>query len=176
MKAYYAVLHKPKKEWGVAYVLGDYPISMLPNEGEVSKWDTPAFEAREGELTDYMANNRALRMCSKKLRDIVNLMTSERDCIQWLKVSVVFESSPVDYFVMHFTKVHDVIDKTHSIMVGDDFVVKPVLSALAVNDHLIATFRGAETSALLVRSDLKQLMQKEHCTGIQFSRRAVSNT
>lgn len=133
----------------------------------VQDWSAPRLVVESDDLVDYLPNNIGVRLCSKRMRDLIDANLGAGDRIQWLRAEVVdiFGTSH-DYFVMHMPGHDDVLNESRSIMAGD-FVVKPVIDAEKVRGRQIFRLPEAMLTAFVSR-ELKEKMADAAITGVHF--------
>ena len=78
MLDYYAVLYADEKGVGVAYSRSA-DLLFLPYSGTVDNWDVPTVDLRDGGFSDYQSSNFAGRLCSARLRDVLERQKSAYD-------------------------------------------------------------------------------------------------
>jgi hypothetical protein len=147
---------------------------VLEEPGEVADWLPVELEVRGGDPTDYLANNIGMRLCSARLRDVVEQQRGDGDQLQWLEVQVVDESGVKHrYFVLHVPTHPDVLDPRRTIWAGESFVVKPVLSRDKLQGLRVFSFAGA-TTRLVVADVVRRAILDAGCTGVDFAKAPVS--
>jgi len=127
----YKVLFDDRGIYGVAKTPNKGPHFTLPDSGTVEDWQTLILELVEGDFADYLPSNLGCRLCSKRLKDLLESHASSVDELQWLPVIVREGTEQRPYSILHFPNPPDVLNKEKSIF-ARDFVVKPVLSEAVV--------------------------------------------
>jgi hypothetical protein len=154
------------------------PVAQVPNDGErdlrlvepgrVSEW----VEARllvDREPTDYLANDLGVRLCSARLRQVIDEAKGPDDVLQWLPVDVVGpHGRHATYYVLHLVTHPDVLDRQLSIVGRQGFVVRPVIDLRRVAAHRVFGFPGANTR-LIVAESVRRAIETRSCTGIEFA-------
>src|SRR5262245_18126264 len=111
-----------------------------------SSWVPPPTRALEGPRVDWAPSNLYSRLCSEKLRRILDGFS---DTLVWLPVPVETSHGEVLFFILHFTEFGDVIDPDKSNFVAGRlfrahlasskvgqrriFAIQPLSSAAIVN-------------------------------------------
>lgn len=170
----WAVYHEDNRQWGVAHEVEESDVCFLPYSGRVDGWETPVLKVPSREVTDYLANDMGLRLCSQELRSIVERQSSGHDQQQWLPVTVTADGELFRFFSLHFPEPPDVLDQTETIFSGSDFVVKPVLSRSGCAAHRVFCYPKNEGHALFVSDSVKNEIQKRSLTGMEFQRASMS--
>ena len=163
------VLFDDEGVYGVAYDAEGSELFTLPYSGEVENWQSLVLELREGDFADYLASDLGCRLCSERLRTILQDHASPDDMIQWLNVEVRKGKASRPYAILHFTSPPDVLNKTKSIMAGD-FVVKAVFSKDAIGQHQVFAYPQAGELKLFITDGVKRAIQSAKCTGMEISR------
>jgi hypothetical protein len=127
---------------GLALAQAQYDPDLakrLHSEGKVSEWETLGFVLDGGIVVDYLANTFAFRLCSQRLRDVIDSHRGDRDTVQWLHaVAVDRGGAELSYWVLHFPEVPDVLNKTKSVFSGS-VMIKACLDAEQVAGHRVFT-------------------------------------
>jgi hypothetical protein len=168
MECFYRILFQEDENLGVAFTRSPTEL-LLPYTGRVENWISLGFELRDGDFPDYLANNLGCRICSSRLKDILERSASARDVLQWLEVRVQKGTQERLYYVLHFPEPPDVLDKRRTLFSGGDFVVKPVLSQAATAVHGVFTYPKNEGLPFFVSEKVKQEIERVGCTGLEFS-------
>jgi hypothetical protein len=157
--------------YGVAYAPPDIDPFLLPISGtKIELWTTLSLELREGKFADYLTNDLGARLCSEKLKKIIDSNRSGNDQVQWLEVIVSEENGHCEnYYILHFPEDYLVINKDKSIMAGD-MVVKSVLDISIVKDHDIFTLPGEAGRTIFVSESLKKTIVKNKLSGMAFTK------
>lgn len=176
MSSYY-YLHYCSDEayerYGVAYAPPGTDIHVIPEPGQkIVDWQPLHFTLREGGFADYLADNIGARLCSVRLRRIVDKNLAADDRVQWLEATVAHGKEIRPYWILHFPEYIPVLDREKSIMVGSKIVVKPVLSAARLHGHNICSL--CYGTRCFVSSRLKRMVEAAQCTGVGFSKVPVT--
>jgi hypothetical protein len=119
--------------------------------------------------TDYLPNNLGARLCSDKLRHIIDSVKTENDEIQWLDTIVKSGDDSKSYSILHFLVNHDVVDLSHSI-VDEDSIIMPVLYDDVFSDRHLCAVPGEYGVRWYVSQYLKKQIVKANCTCISFTK------
>ena len=177
----YYCLDVKGRTYGVAYVPEDTPFSPLPRTGRVEDWETMVLMLKEGDYSDYLANDRPFDLCSPKLRDVLDNTKSEYDELQWLRAIVRKESGEErEYYILHLPQGYDVLDKEKTVYLSavdklHNNPIKPVISRKLAEKHHVFKFEGASSIRLSVSERVKKAIQDAKCEGIRFEREPVSD-
>ncbi|WP_299550655.1 DUF1629 domain-containing protein [Seonamhaeicola sp.] len=122
---------------------------------------------------DYLPNDLAFPLMSKRMKKIINDKISEREAIKWIEAKVNYKGNSKEYFVPLFTKALDVLDvKRTKYVPGTDHIIKAFFSKEKVikynlfhkpasEDHLFKI-----TSDIYVSSEIEKVITKEKLSGI----------
>jgi hypothetical protein len=153
--------------FGVAYSM-DSEFFQMPYSGtKVESWTTKDLHLRNGGFADYLANDLGVRLCSQKLRKIIDEINTAQDFIQWLPVNVLNEGGAKQYSILHFPVNVPVVNREKSLIVGD-MLVKAVLNKDVAEKLTIFTLPNEPGRTIYVSSSLKKLIEDSKCTGISF--------
>lgn len=167
---YFKALFDDEGPYGVAYRVDKEQFFQLPYDGVIPDWEPIRLKLREGELTDYLASDLGCRLCSDRLRDILEAHAAPSDALQWLATDVYQGSTRTQYWILHFPDPPDVLARDHSIFAAEsDFVVKPVLSADAAAPHHVFAYLRAGQAKLFVADPVRVAIVRTGCTGMEFS-------
>lgn len=131
------------------------------------------------EWLDYMPNDLAWPLMSEKMKSIVESSLIEKDYISWISTNVILFEVQRKYYVLKFTKKLDVLDIENTIFVrGTDAIIRPAFSREKIAKYSIFGEPLSQdlwriTHGLYVSETLKKSLQKEKCTGLDFSNTIV---
>ena len=165
-----------ESKYGVAYAPEGPPLFVLPETGPAKGWKTMVLTLKDGVFSDFLTNNLGCPLCSEKLKNIIDKTSSAHDEIQWLPTIVADEKGKEEkkYFILHFPTEYDILDRKKSIIVEDDFVVKPVISKKLAANHAVFTFLGEGQGRFFISERVKEAIEKEGCLGIVFEKAAAT--
>ncbi len=154
---------------GVAYIRGYNEINLLPKQGWVKDWETKHFTLKNGEYTDYLPANIGCRLCSKKMRDILERYKSEKDVLQWLDAEVEsITGEKRSYFILHFpVLLENVLDKKKSKYVRN-ILTKQVISPEACVGHEVFSYLEVSALSYIVSQKVKQELKNADCRGLIY--------
>jgi hypothetical protein len=169
MKRYSTLLWSDRADAPVAR--GDYDtarFALLAELGHISDWSPPSL-AVDGTPTDYLANELGIRLCSAKLRDLIESARAEADELQWLDAVVHDDSgSHISYFVPHFPSALDVLDPDETLFAPDgSTVVRPAISLARADSHVVFSYSPFGV-AMVVAAELRRAIVAAGCTGVYF--------
>ena len=154
---------------GVAYSSEDIDALLLPISGTpIETWEPIRLALRDGGLVDYLANDLGARLCSARLREIIETARTQRDSIQWVDVNVVSDSGEeTPYHILHFPTAPPVVKKECSTYAGD-MVVKAVLDESVVRGLSIFALPDEGGRITFVSSAMRNRILLSGLTGMDF--------
>lgn len=167
MSGCYAILFADDDS-GMAYTRGECPISDLPYNGRVDNWIPLVLDLREGYYADYQGSDLAWRLCSDRLREILDDATGELDVFQWLPVTVISESEDRAYYILHFPEPPDVLGVAETLYAAPNLVIKPAFRRNAMTDHSVFSYPANDGLSLFVTDTVKGRIEAAGCTGLEF--------
>lgn len=149
----------------------DPELFFLPDHGAVEGWQEHTLVASEGSLSDYLASDMGCRMCSEKMRAVLDESRSRADNLQWLPVVVHQGTRTARYWILHFPDPPDILDTKRTLFAGGGkAVVKAVIDPKAALAYSVTTFRGGGQLRFVVSRPTLEALQHAGCTGMSFSR------
>jgi len=167
----YFYLTRPDKHEGfvpVAYGQYDPDLYPLLSKGDrIDGWSPRQLVVESDELEDYLVNNVGVRLCSSRMRDIIDRNLGPRDEVQWLEAEVTdISGTSHDYYVLHLIGGDGAVDEKRSIMVRD-FVVKPVIDITKTVGRNLLTLPGGAVR-FFVSDDVRGALLDAGITGVSF--------
>lgn len=150
---------------GVAYIKNGTEFNLPLKEGWIKEWQTKYFTLRNGEYTDYLPAI-GCRLCSEKMREILERCKSEKDVLQWLDAEVESETGEKRrYFILHFPVLEDVLDKKKSKYVKN-ILTKQVINPEACVGHEVFSYPEESTLSFVVSQKVREELKKAGCRGL----------
>lgn len=169
MSRYFTVHLAEDDSLGVAELVNeDIERFCPPYRGRIRNWNPVMMRLCDGGFPDYLSSDLGGRICSERLKTILSQGASSKDVLQWLEVSVKTGRTVKNYHILHFPRPPCVLNADKTVFAGDDFVVKAVLCAKAIEPHSVFCYPKNEGIALFVSENVKQAIEKARCTGIDF--------
>ena len=79
-------IRKDRETFGFARELRANDLFSLPETGRVEQWKTVELDLGQAKGADYLASSLSCRLCSDKLREVLQAQAAPEDQIQWLQV------------------------------------------------------------------------------------------
>jgi len=158
----------------VAWAPDDHELdNRLASGGWIDDWKPLKFQLDKGVVVDYLPNSFAYRLCSDRLRQVLDGARGSVDTVQWLPAIVTDEQGKEhSYAILHFPEVPNVLSMTKSVLTGP-MIVKAFLDKRLVEGHRIFSF-PQETVRVVIAGEVKANIESSHCTGMKFSRVPVA--
>lgn len=164
-------------DFGVAFAPPEVdPVGLIPDRGEITFWTPLEFVVKPGEwggpLADFVNSNLPVRLCSKRLKDLLESLRSEADNVQWLPVYVTdVEGKRVEHYILHFPEPPDVLNLDPGETIYDaesGVLIRPCLSRSKVENHRLFNIPGLEI-ATVVDETVKRALEGAGMQGMEFS-------
>jgi hypothetical protein len=125
----------------------------------------------DGSLPDYLASDLGGRLCSDKMRHVLESAARSADVLQWLPTQVALGDEVTTFWLLHFPEPVEALGQ-QTIWQGD-YVVKPVLSRARLEGHAVLTYPGDEGEALIVNEDARDALERASCAGFELAETAT---
>ena len=170
MKKHFEVSFYQEFIYGVGFPEKEEDFDV-PEDGIITNWNPILLNLKDGSFSDYQANSEACRLCSSKLRSIIDRNKSPQDQIQWLPMVVKDEHGEErEYFILHFPVIYDVIDRENSTYFGEDQLIKPVFSLRKIGRHKVFNYDSYNFFSFFISEDIRKDIEKEKCTNLNISK------
>jgi hypothetical protein len=160
----------------VAYApQGDSRGAQMASRDRAATWTPVTLELRDADRPlDYLANTLGVRLCSPRLREVIDAERGPRDSVEWLPATVTDPAGvPHPYFVLHTLADADVLDPERTLTGPSGSPIRPVVDPRRVTDEQVMSFPGASVR-LIVTDRVRRAIERAGCTGVRFS--AVATT
>lgn len=129
----------------------------------------------DAELLDYLPNTIAWPLMSEQLKDIITENLTGKEGLSWITARVKRQGTEIAYFFPRFAHNLDILEKSKSIVAGNDFIVKAHLSLDKVKNYTFFPLPDLQfTSRNVISEELKKKIEKLDLTGINFEKVSVS--
>jgi hypothetical protein len=145
-------------------------------DGKPVETRTPVrFVIPKGSPVDYQQNDLGWRLCSGRMRRIIDTHKSAIDEVEWIDAVVAAERRQEHrYFVMHFPIPLPlaILDSRRTVFnpFNPRLVIKPVLNHRAVDGHNVFTYEGG-FEPWFVRQHIRDALLAAGCEKIEFVER-----
>jgi hypothetical protein len=132
----------------------------------LTDWEAPRVELTEGEPVDYLETDLPLRLCSMRLRGLIDVYRAFSDRWQWLPVTVFRGPETWDYMALHVLQSPNWLDPGHSRYVDGELVKVAVSREFADNRRVLAPRQDLRT--WLVDDELCEEIEEARTSGMAF--------
>lgn len=129
-------------------------------------------ELRQGLYADFLSNETGGRLCSSKLREIIEENRTAIDSLEWLEVDVLCGDEVRPYAFLHFPLDLDILNEDMTKRV-DGFIIKPVFDTAKIYGRNIFSIPGQSSIRLYVSEVMKRKIEMSDVTGVSFLRMAT---
>lgn len=162
MKVFYELmLDGNDKIGGTLYAPPEWPYPISRDGMIVKNWESLVLELRDGQYCPFHTCNKGANLVSKELKNLfVSFMGNNND-VEFLPVKVVSTNyGEKEYFIIHFRKIFDVIDKEKSVYVkGTGDIIKLRLDFKKVKD--LKVFNSASgVNNIFVSKEVRDAIKK----------------
>lgn len=137
MKRFYElILDGNDKIGGTLFAPPTWPYPISRDAVEVKNWQMLVLELRGGKYCPFHTCNKGANLVNKELKDLLESFLDTDADIEFLPVKVVsMEYGEKEYYIMHFNKIFDVVDKESSVYANEtDIIIKARLDFHKVKD------------------------------------------
>lgn len=169
-KKFYRFVLKDNKKIGVLYapkeVDTQFGVEVLP----VQNYEDIIFTLKGGIYVPFMNSDVCANFANEELKLLIEEIIPENYPIEFLPVKTVSENYGHNlYYIIHFTKIFDVIDIQNSVKIpGINSIVKPWIDyEKAKNLDFFNSI--ARINGIIVSDNMKRMMKKRNLDlGIEF--------
>lgn len=114
MKAdFYEIVVKGNHKGGVLYAPHDWPYPIASDGKKVKNWQRLVLELKDGPYRSFFSCVGEANVVSKAFMDVIlSFVGSDNDYLEFLPVRIVSDKyGDAIYYILHFKKIFDVIDK-----------------------------------------------------------------
>lgn len=169
MNNYFDICVKDDDSLGFAYLESERTKEVIYTcHLEVTYWKSPTFYLRGGDYGDFLANDFLCRLCSPRLRQILDSNKGEKDSIEWLPAYVEHSATQQkrEYFILIISQFDDVYDHEQSLYINGSISI-PVLDRNKVVGHKVFSLPD-DFISLMVSEDIKAAIEKIEGRGLKF--------
>lgn len=169
MNNYFDICVKDDDSLGFAYLEPKRTKEVIyTGHLEVTCWKSPIFYLRGGDYGDLLANDFLCRLCSPRLRQILESNKGEKDFIEWLPAYVENSATQQkrEYFILIISQFDDVYDHEQSLYVNGS-ISMPALDRNKVVGHKVFSLPD-DFIGLMVSEDIKVAIEEADCRGLKF--------
>lgn len=156
---------------GVLYAPEEWPYPIAEDGVEVKDWRSLVVELRDGKYSPFHMCIGGANMVSEELKELLESYIEDKDSIEFLPVKAVSEKyGDRTYYIMHFTKVFDVIDRDKTVYVpGTDDIIKVRLDYEKVKNLNVFNFQSYINEVIVSAEVRKSIKKNKLDGGLQFT-------
>ena len=164
MKCYRIITQGYDDECGVMYGPSDWPTPIALDGKEVKNWKSLSFELKDGIYCPFHHCVGTVNIVDEDMKGIMEKYVDEDTQVEFLPVKAhSSEYGDKQYYILHFLKIHDVIDEEHTVYFDrddKDSIIKVAFSCKKVkNLHL---FNAQPVNDVYVSEKLYKEIKKNH--------------
>src|SRR5919106_6663081 len=138
--------------------------------GKVESWEEWEYRLKDGGFADYQNDTGGFRLCSERLRAVLDALASPKDVLQWLPVWVTAESGERRrYWILHFPEQPDLLDWSQTEMLGP-VIGRAALDSRKTEGHKIMPSPDGRRRLFVVLESVRAVLQEQGLTGMEFRR------
>lgn len=168
-RQYWQVIHDDEGRHGIAEggaELADALADEIEPQSWLTDWEPPRIELTEGEPVDYLETDLPLRLCSMRMRGLIDVFRAIGDRWQWLPVTVYRGRETWDYQALHLLRAPNWLDAGHSRYV-DGELARPVVNRELAGDRRVLAALG-DLHGWYVDDELVEEFEEARFSGIAF--------
>lgn len=167
---YWVVGHDEEGRHGIAeggpLLAAELSVELGP-QAWMTDWEPPQVELVEGDPVDYLETDLPLRLCSMRLRGLIEVYRLMSDRWQWLPVTVFRDEEAWDYAALHVLPSSNWLDAGHARYDSDHNLVKLAVNRELAGERRILAPRN-DLVTWLVDDELVEEMEESRMSGIAF--------
>jgi hypothetical protein len=170
MKYYKFIVKGNDMVGGVLYSPADWPYPISRDAEPVDNWQSLVVELKDGVYRPFHACTGGANLVSQELRDLLMSFCGNDSCLEFLPIKAISEEfGNKIYYIMHFKKIFDVIDKQNTIYVeGTDSIIKLRLDSNKVNGLKIFNTQPAVNDIIVSEDVYKAIKREKLNLGLDF--------
>lgn len=161
IKYYKIIVNGYDEEGGIIYAPSDWPYPIAQDGEDVKNWQALVLELKDGVYRHFNRCVGGANVISSEFKEVLTPFISDYSAIEFLPVIVKSkEYGDKEYYIMHFKKIYDVIDRKNTIYVeGTDSIIKVRLDYNKVKDLHIFNTQPA-VNDVIVSAKLKNYIKR----------------
>lgn len=159
------------KAGGVLYAPSDWPYPIARDGEEVKNWKSLIVELKYGEYCPYHMCIGGANMVSEELKNLLeSFIQPDNDDIEFLPIKARSkEYGNRIYYILHFKKIFDVIDKENTVYVpGTDSIIKVRVDYNKVKKLKIFNSQPVINDIIVSKEVYKAIKKNKLDLGLEF--------
>ncbi len=167
---YYEFVVKGNAKGGVLYAPKSWPRPIAEDGKEVGNWQSLVVELKDGPYRHFHMCVGWANMVSVDMMNLLQSLIGVNDDLEFLPVRVVSkEYGDKIYYIMHFKRVFDVIDKERTVYLpGTETIIKPWVDYEKVKDLEIFNSRPLINDVIVSARIRKEIRKNKLDDGLEF--------
>lgn len=169
-KFYRIIVDGYDEEGGVFYSPSDWPCPIACDAEDVKNWQSLVVELRDGIYRHFNVCTGGANLISKEFKDILCLYIPSDYDVEFLPVKVVSKDfGDKVYYILHFTKIFNVIDKETTLYAkGIDVIIKVSLDYSKVKKLHLFNTQPTINDVIISEKVCKHLKKAGLAEGVEF--------
>lgn len=158
------------KVGGVLYSPPQWPYPIARDAVDVKNWQSLTVELKYGMYRHFHNCTGGANMVSEKLRDLLLSFIGDNRDIEFLPVKAISDKyGNRVYYIMHFKKIFDVIDKEHTVYVpGTDAIIKLRVDKDKIGDLKVFNSQPAINDVIVSKDVCESIKKNKLHLGLDF--------
>ena len=159
------------KAGGVLYAPSDWPYPIARDGEEVKNWKSLIVELKYGEYCPYHMCIGGANMVSEELKNVLeSFIQPNNDDVEFLPIKARSkEYGNRIYYILHFKKIFDVIDKENTVYVpGTDSIIKVRVDYKKVKELKIFNSQPVINDIIVSKEVYKAIKKNKLDLGLEF--------
>lgn len=167
---YYKIIENGYSSTGVIYAPKEWPYPIAEDAQPVKNWQSLVLELKDGPYCHFHKVVGWANVVSKEFKDLLLSFVGENDYLEFFPVKIVSKQyGDKEYYIMHFTKIFDVIDKENTVYgPGDNNIIKPRLLFEKVKNLKIFNSQPMINDVIISNDVRKAIIKNKLDAGIEF--------
>ena len=153
-------------------VYGNRPSPIASDGEEIKDWQSLRFELRDGMYCHFHDCVGTVNIVDDELKTLFEKYIDSETDVEFLPVMVHSEEyGDKQYYILHFLKIHDVIDEEHSVYYDRNdksTLIKPAFSIAKVKGHHLFNSRPSINDVNVSEQLYKEIKKNKLNLGISF--------
>lgn len=146
--------------------------------GKVDNWEPFTYKIQKngGIVSDYLSSTIGARLCSEKLRAVIDKYKNAKDHIQWLPVTIncLDSGETLTYYHLHFLAPFSGHSRKYSMYSPTGRIMNPVWLYKDVKDmELFTCSEIYQYNMIILSEDLLKKIEAVGCTGLSLEPASV---
>ena len=155
---------------GVLYAPSNWPYPIAKDGEEIKNWESLVVELKDGSYRPLHMCVGGANLVNKELKTLIESHTTPESEIEFLPIKAISkEYGNKTYYIIHFKKIHDVIDKENTIYVkGTDSIIKLRVDYKKVKDLHIFNSQPNINDIIVSETLYKAIKKQKLNLGLDF--------